>query len=57
MPRCKQCNRDWEASYPLEFEEVPVDWVTALYDNDLEGVFDFRQAYIVCGIDIIDLKF
>jgi len=57
MPRCKQCNRDWEASYPLEFEEVPVDWVTALYDNDLEGVFDLRQAYIVCGIDIIDLKF
>jgi hypothetical protein len=47
---------EYDQNDPLEFEEVPVDWVLALHDNDLEGVFDLRQAYLVCGIDIIDLK-
>ena len=40
-----------------EYEEVPASWVTPLYANDIEGVFDLRQAYKDCGIDIIDLKF
>jgi hypothetical protein len=39
-----------------EFEEVPASWVTPLYANDIEGVFDLKQAYRDCGIDIIDLK-
>lgn len=48
---------EYDQNDPLEFEEVPVDWVTALYDNDLEGVFDLQQAYDDCGIKIEYLKF
>jgi len=40
-----------------EFEEVPAPWVTPLYANDIEGVFDLKQAYRDCDINIIDLKF
>jgi len=39
-----------------EFEEVPAPWVTPLYANDIEGVFDLKQAYRDCDINIIDLK-
>lgn len=48
---------EYDQNDPLEFEEVPVDWVTALYDNDLEGVFDLKQAYDDCDIKIEYLKF
>ena len=47
---------EYDQNDPLEFEEVPVDWVTALYDNDLEGVFDLQQAYEDCDIKIDYLK-
>ena len=40
-----------------EFEEIPASWVVPLYANDIEGVFDLRQAYRDCDINIIDLKF
>lgn len=40
-----------------EYEEVPASWVTALYANDIEGVFDLKQAYRDCNINIKDLKF
>ena len=40
-----------------EFEEVPASWVVPLYANDIEGVFDLRQAYKDCGITIEYLKF
>ncbi len=39
-----------------EFEEVPASWVIPLYANDIEGVFDLKQAYEDCGINIIDLN-
>lgn len=45
-----------EYEYTDEFEEVPAPWVTPLYANDIEGVFDLKQAYRDCDINIIDLK-
>jgi len=47
---------EYDQNTALEYEEVPVDWVTSLYDNDIDGVFDLNQAYEDCDIEIIKLK-
>ena len=41
---------------PFSEEEVRASWVVQLYANDIEGVFDLKQAYEDCDINIIDLK-
>lgn len=48
---------EYDQNDPLEFEEVPVDWVTALYENDVNRIFDLKQAYADCDIEILKLKF